>query len=111
RAHIDRDDVAADLTPVRHADATRVRVQLDRTLKDGGTAFEISEAVYTDVYIRSRIVSGHIARKHSRIGCVPAQRHYREPHRRIRPQAEMAQDFDMGMACANEHDMLTLPAR
>ena len=111
RAHIDRDDVAADRTPVLHAHTARIRVQLDRALKNGGTAFEISETVYADVYIGPRIVSGHIARKHSRIGCVPARRHQSEPHRRIWPQAKTPQNFDMCMACANEHDMPARAAR
>ena len=107
RADVDRQQVPADrrVGPAQHK--MPGPVEADRLVADQPRAGKAREPAEIDVAFLKGVMPGDIAGQHARIGRLDIAADQRDPHPRHRPHAKALQHMDMGMAAADENEILS----
>ena len=88
-------------------DAGLGAVDADRLVADQPRAGEARQPAEVDMALVEIVVAGDPARQHARIRGLDIAGDQRHPHARHRPHAKALQHMDMGMAAADEHQILS----
>jgi len=82
-------------------------IEADRLVADQPRPGKAREPTEIDVALLKRVMPGDVARQHAGIGCLDVAADQGDAHPGHRPRAKALQHADMGMAAADENEILS----
>jgi len=107
RADVDRQQVIAYRRVRTAQNEMSGPVEADRLVADQPRTGKAREPAEIDVAFLKAVMPGDVARQHPRVGRLDVAADQCDPHTRHRPHAKALQHADMGMAAADENEILS----